>query len=62
MRQLGRNAHGEILEPGRVSDCYLGFRLDPAADADAAGVLVVAPRAAASRRPAAGTAPWCMSL
>jgi hypothetical protein len=20
--QLGANAHGEVLEPGRVSDCY----------------------------------------
>jgi hypothetical protein len=41
--QLGANAHGEVLEPGRVPDCYLGLRLDPADDAEAAGVLVVAP-------------------
>jgi hypothetical protein len=41
--QLGRNAHGEILEPGRVRDCYLGLRLDSASDDQAAGVLVVAP-------------------
>jgi hypothetical protein len=41
--QLGANAHGEVLEPGRVPDCYLGLRLDPAGDAEAAGVLVVAP-------------------
>ena len=41
MAQLGANAHGEILEPGRVPDCYLGLRLDPD-DTDAAGVLVVA--------------------
>jgi hypothetical protein len=27
--QLGANAHGEVLEPGRVADCYLGLRLDP---------------------------------
>jgi hypothetical protein len=40
--QLGRNALGEILEPGRVSDCYLGLRLDPDDD-QTAGVLVVAP-------------------
>jgi hypothetical protein len=39
--QLGANAHGEVLEPGRVPDCYLG--LDPDDDAQAAGVLVVAP-------------------
>jgi hypothetical protein len=41
--QLGRNAHGETLEPGRVPDCYLGLRLDPTDDDQAAGVLVVAP-------------------
>jgi hypothetical protein len=42
--QLGRNAHGEVLEPGRVPDCYLGLRLDPPA-AEAREVLVVAPAA-----------------
>jgi hypothetical protein len=40
--QLGANAHGEILAPGRVPDCYLGLRLD-SGDTEAAGVLVVAP-------------------
>jgi hypothetical protein len=40
--QLGANALGEVLEPGRVPDCYLGLRLAPAG-AEAAGVLVVAP-------------------
>src|SRR5215218_11324916 len=39
--QLGANALGEVLEPGRVPDCYLGLRLDPAGDAQAAGVLLV---------------------
>jgi hypothetical protein len=43
--QLGANAHGEVLEPGRVPDCHLGLRLDPADDAEPAGVLVVAPAA-----------------
>jgi len=43
--QLGANAHGEVLEAGRVPDCYLGLLLDPAEDAEAAGVLVVAPAA-----------------
>jgi hypothetical protein len=43
--QLGANAHGEILEPGRVPDCYLGLLLDPADDGGATGVLVVAPAA-----------------
>jgi hypothetical protein len=44
--QLGRNAHLEVLVPGRVPDCYLGLRLDPTEhDTEAAGVLVVAPAA-----------------
>jgi hypothetical protein len=50
VRQLGVNAHGEILDAGRVPDCYLGLRLDPVGDAQAAGVLVVAP--AVLRHPA----------
>ena len=29
MAQLGANAHGEVLAPGRVPDCYLGLLLDP---------------------------------
>jgi hypothetical protein len=41
--QPGANAHGEVLEPGRVPDCYLGLRLDPAGPDLAAGVVVVAP-------------------
>ena len=43
MSQLGANALGEVLEPGRVSDCYLGLRLDPADETETPGVLVVAP-------------------
>jgi hypothetical protein len=43
--QLGANAHGEVLEPGRVPDCFLGLLLDPAEDVEVAGVLVVAPAA-----------------
>jgi hypothetical protein len=27
--QLGLNALGEVLEPGRVTDCYLGLLLPP---------------------------------
>jgi hypothetical protein len=42
--QLGANAFGEVLVPGRVPDCYLGLRLDPPA-AEAPEVLVVAPAA-----------------
>jgi hypothetical protein len=42
--QLGANTFGEVLEPGRVQDCYLGLCLD-AEGAEAAGVLVVAPAA-----------------
>jgi hypothetical protein len=45
MAQLGANALGEVLEPGRVPDCYLGLRLDPDDDDHVAGVLVVAPAA-----------------
>jgi hypothetical protein len=43
--QLGRNALGEILAPGRVPDCYLGLRLDPPGQTEPTGVLVVAPAA-----------------
>ncbi len=43
MSQLGVNAHGEVLEAGRVPDCYLGLRLDPPDQGEPAGVLVVAP-------------------
>jgi hypothetical protein len=43
--QLGANAFGEVLEPGRVPDCYLGLRLEADDAAEAAGVLVVAPAA-----------------
>jgi hypothetical protein len=42
--QLGANAHGEVLEPGRVPDCYLALRLDPDDD-QAAGMLIVSPAA-----------------
>jgi hypothetical protein len=41
--QLGPNALGEALEPGRVADCYLGLLLDPPSDRNAGRVLVVAP-------------------
>ena len=45
MAQLGRNAHGETLDPGRVPDCYLGLLLPPgpAGEPEAGTVLVVAP-------------------
>jgi hypothetical protein len=43
--QLGVNAHGEVLEAGRVPDCYLGLLLGPAEEREAAGVLVVDPAA-----------------
>jgi hypothetical protein len=43
--QLGRNADGESLGPGRVADCYLGLPLAPAGTAEAPEVLVVAPAA-----------------
>ena len=34
MGQLGANAHGEVLAAGRVPDCCLGLRLDPAVEVD----------------------------
>jgi hypothetical protein len=45
--ELGRNALGEVLEPGRVADCYLGLLLPPgpAGEPEAGTVLVVAPAA-----------------
>jgi hypothetical protein len=48
VRRLGPNAHGEQLEPGRVSDCYLAILLDqPLAEIapEPGRVLVVAPAA-----------------
>jgi hypothetical protein len=44
---LGVNAFGEVLDPGRVGDCYLGLLLPPrpAGEPEAGSVLVVAPRA-----------------
>jgi hypothetical protein len=43
--QLGPNALGEVLEPGRVTDCYLGLLLPPppAGELEAGTVLIVAP-------------------
>jgi hypothetical protein len=43
--QLGANALGEILEPGRVADCYLGLLLPPgpAGEPEAGTILIVAP-------------------
>jgi hypothetical protein len=45
--QLGPNALGETLEPGRVADCYLGLLLPPgpAGELEPGTVLVVAPAA-----------------
>ena len=43
MAQLGANAYGEVLEAGRVPDCYFGLRLDSVGDSEPVGVLVVAP-------------------
>jgi hypothetical protein len=45
--QLGPNALGEVLEPGRVADCYLGLLLPPgpAGEPEAGTVLIIAPAA-----------------
>ena len=62
MAQLGANADGEVLVPGRVPDCYLGLLLDPTDhDTQAAGVLVVAPPCCCTRRFPSRTARSCMS-
>jgi hypothetical protein len=58
--QLGANAHGEVLEPGRVPDCYLGLRLDPPAT-ETPEVLVVAPAALLHPAVPSRTAPCCTS-
>jgi hypothetical protein len=43
--QVGPNALGEVLEPGRVADCYLVLLLSPgpAGEPEAGTVLIVAP-------------------
>ena len=47
MDQLGPNALGEVLEPGRVADCYLVLLLSPgpAGEPEAGTILIVAPAA-----------------
>jgi hypothetical protein len=47
MDQFGPRALGETLEPGRVTDCYLGLLLPPgpAGEPEAGTVLIVAPAA-----------------
>jgi hypothetical protein len=47
MDWFGSDAFGQVLEPGRVGDCYLGLLLPPplAGEPEAGRVLVVAPRA-----------------
>jgi hypothetical protein len=57
--QLGANAHGEVLEPGRVSDCYLGLLLDPPGDQHPGRVLVVAPAALLHPASPSQPAPCC---
>jgi len=45
--QLGPNALGEVLEPGRVTDCYLGLLLPPGpvGEPEAGTILIIAPAA-----------------
>ena len=47
MDQPGPNALGEVLESGRVADCYLGLLLSPgpAGELEAGTVLILAPAA-----------------
>jgi hypothetical protein len=43
--QLGANAYGEVLESGRVPDCYVGLLLHASDPDQAPSVLVVSPAA-----------------
>jgi hypothetical protein len=45
--QLGPSALGEVLEPGRVADCYLGLLLPPgsAGELEVGTILIVGPAA-----------------
>jgi hypothetical protein len=45
VNQLGPNALGEILQPGRGADCYLGLLLPPppAGEPEAGTILIVGP-------------------
>jgi hypothetical protein len=47
VEQLGLDAFGQALEPGRVGDCYLGLLLPPppVGEPEAGTVLLVAPAA-----------------
>jgi hypothetical protein len=45
MAQLGANAHGEVLKPGRVPDCYVGLLLCADDPDQAPSVLIVSPAA-----------------
>ena len=59
MVQLGVNALCEVLEPGRVPDCYLGLLLNPPSGQHSGGVLVVRrPRGCTPASPNQ-TAPCC---
>jgi hypothetical protein len=61
--QLGPNALGEVLEPGRVADCYLGVLLPPRSvgELEAGTVLVVAlPRCCTLELPSRPAA-WSMN-
>jgi hypothetical protein len=40
--QFGPNVLGELLEPGRVADCYLGLPPGPAGEPEAGTILIVA--------------------
>jgi hypothetical protein len=45
VHQLGPNAFGELLKPGRVRDCYLGLLLPPppAGEPEAGTILIIGP-------------------
>jgi hypothetical protein len=61
VRDLGPNAHGELLQPGRVSDCYLGLLLGADDPDQAPGVLVVSPAGLLHPAVPSRTGRWSMS-
>ena len=63
MDQLGPNALGQVLEPGRATDCYLGLLLPPgpAGEPEAGTILIIAPAALLHPRVPSPTGAWSMS-
>jgi hypothetical protein len=61
--QLGPNALGQVLELGRVPDCYFGLMLSPGAvgEAEAGTILIVGPAPCCTPQFPSRPAAWSMS-